>query len=102
MQGAYTDTPAEDILAVSRAIHQAYQRAPSGNSDSELYTSYNNKCHICSLPGLLIFRDGPRCRRPAHAAFAGLDGRPDGDWLCVACRRHHTSTNLPQRPSRHE
>ena len=41
MQGAYTDTPAEDIPAVSRAIHHAYQRAPSGNTDSELYTSYN-------------------------------------------------------------
>ena len=57
MQGAYTDTPAEDIPAVSRAIHHAYQRAPSGNTDSELYTSYNRStttsatfatCRACS------------------------------------------------------
>jgi hypothetical protein len=102
MQGVSTDTPAEDIAAVSRAIHQAYQRTPSGNTDSELYTSYNDVCHVCNLPGLLILCDGPRCRRTAHAACAGLDYRPDGDWLCVACRRRPPGTNLPQRPSRHE
>ena len=101
MQGVYTDTPAEDILAVSRAVHQAYQRAPSGNTDWELYTSYDDECHVCNQPGLLILCDGPRCRRTAHAACAGLDGRPDGEWLCVACRRRPPSTNLPQA-SRHE
>ena len=99
MQGVYTDTPAEDILAVSRAVHQAYQRAPSSSTDWELYTTYDDECHVCNQPGLLILCDGPHCRRTAHAACAGLDGRPDGEWLCVACRRRPPSTNLPQSKS---
>jgi hypothetical protein len=65
--------------------------------------SYNNECHVCNLPGLLILCDDARCRRTADTACAGLAGRPDGDWLCVANRRRRpSSTNLPQRPSRHE
>ena len=37
----YTDTPAADIPAVNRAIRQAYQHAPSSDTDSALYTNYD-------------------------------------------------------------
>ncbi len=53
MQSLCTDTPAEDNPAVSRAIHQAYQRTPSGNTDSELYPATTTSatfatCRACS------------------------------------------------------
>ena len=99
-QAVYTDQPAADKLAVSRAIHQAYHAG-----SAEPYADYDDECHVCREPGLLLLCDGTNCTLAAHPACVGLQGAPTDDWLCDACRgpwqyRHHriaTSTNLPQQ-----
>ena len=99
-QAVYTERPAADMLSVSRAIHQAYL---AGNA--EPYAAYDDECHVCREPGLLLLCDGTDCNRAAHPACVGLQGAPTDEWLCDTCRgpcvyRHHriaTSTNLPQR-----